>query len=469
MRLGKKLRIVLPVLLMVLVLTACTSGEKKYELSNLIGKSVSSFERKSAIKIKKQSNGVYAKEGIVQAMAPEKKVTSITLLDKPGKYMIFGVTIGTNKEDADPLLQQAFGKEKSKTINESKHATIYYYQKDDKELYISFDVDTKKVSELSYYKIDQNDQKDKDKDTHTGTGELMLMVGNSKVYYSEAMMYLLSAMNKYEGEYGKSIWSANISGNGESFGELVKNEVINHICELKIIHEVAQNELKISLTEEERAQASSYAKEHYEKMSDQEKNTYMITEELLRQMYEDNLLAEKVFETKTIDVNTDVSDDEAKQIKVQDIFIKNYNLDSSGNKVALSAEDKAAALEKVQTLLQQAKSTEDFLALAQTNTQAEKAEYTFGNNSIPTEFGDEVKKAAFALKTGETSEIITTSDGWHILHCVSDFDQDATHQAKESIIAQRRSELFVKLYGEWSKGYEFVVNHEAWDSVPLGK
>ncbi len=468
MKLSKKLRIVVPILLILLLVAGCGSGAKRYELSKYIGKSISSFERKSGINIEKQSNGVYEKEGIVQVMAPNKKVTSVTLLDKPGKYMVFGVTIGMDKKEADPLLSQEFGKETSKSINEAKHASVYFYQKDDKELYVSFDVDSNKVTSLSYYKVDANSKKNKDETAKATNGELMLMVGDIKVYYSEAMMYLLAATDKYESEYGKSVWNADVSGNGKIFGNMIKDEVINQICALKIIHKKAQ-ELKISLSEEEQAEANDYAREHFKKMPEQEKKTYMITEELLQQMYADNLLADKIFEMKTIDVNTDVSNEEAKQITVQDIYIKNYNLDSSGHKVALSPEDKAAALTKAQTLLQQAKDTDDFKALAQANTQAEHVEYTFGNNSVPKEFGDELKKAAFALKTGDVSDMITTVDGWHILYCVSDFNQDATLQAKESIIDKRRSDMFIKLYKEWSKGYEFVVNHEAWASIPLGE
>lgn len=448
---------------MMVMFTACRAGAQRYELSNFIGKSVSSFEKKSGLKLVKQENGIYLAEGIAQVMVPEKEVTSVTLLENAGEYTVFGVKIGMTKTETDQLLYDSFGKEVTKTINSDNNSVTYSYLKSEKELYISYNIDSNTVIGLSYYKVEASDQKDSEQEP-VNAGELVAMVGDTKVYYNEAMVYLKSAQENYENSYGKGIWNADILGNGETFGKMLKSEVINQITELKIIRSEAEK-MGITLTEEEQAEADSYAKEHYDGLTQEDKDKYLVTEEVLRQVYADNLLANKVFENKTINVDTNVSDQDAKQITVQDILIYSTDFDEKGNKVPFTAEEKEAAYEKVQSLYEQAKTTDDFYSLAEANTQADSIEYTFGKGGAPKDFSPVFEQACFNLKTGQISEIISTDYGWNIIYCVSDFNDDATIQVKESIIEQRRNDIFSQLYSEWSKEYDVVINNEVWDTI----
>ena len=407
-------------------------------------------------------------ENVVQVMAPAKEVNAITLLSGAGEYTVLGVSIGMTKAEVDALLEESFGKEIAKTINSEKNVVTYTYLKNDKELYISYDVDKETVTELSYYVVDNSEKQDTEAQEQANSGELMAMVGDSKVYYNEAMVYLKSAQQKYEKDYGNSIWSADILGNGETFGNMIKDEVMNQITELKIICAEAAKE-GITLSEEELSDANSYAKEHFDGLKAEDIDRYLITEELLRKIYAENLLAEKVFETKTINVDTEVSDQDAKQITVQQILIYSVEYDADGKKIDLSAEEKADAYEKVQNLLEQAKTTDDFHSLAEANSEADTIEYTFGRGEGPKDYSAAFEKAAFTLKTGQVSDIISTDYGWHILYCVSDNNEDATIQKKEEIIDKRRSEMFADLYTEWSKEYDVIVNSEAWKAIPFTK
>lgn len=453
-------------IMLLLMLAACTSGADRYELTNYIGKSVSAFEKRSGIRLEEQGNGVYLEKDVVQVLVKDKKVSSLTLLAGAGEYTLYGLVIGMTKESADSLLKESFGKEVSKTSDPGNNSVTYTYRKDDKQVCIIYDKDKKTLIGASYYTVIESDSKEEVTAPPGDSGEMMISIGDQEVYYNEAMAYLKLAQNQYEADYGSGIWKVDILENGETFGEMIKKEVINQIIELKIIHAEAEQQ-NMSLTEEEQAEANSYAKEQYSSLSDKEKKQNHITEELLQQVYYDNMLADKMFENLTINVNTDVPDKEAKQITVQDIYIQNYNLDSEGKKVPLSEEDKKAAYQKVQSLLEQAKGTDDFKTLAEANTEDEDTEFTFGKGKGPKRFGDAFEKAAFSLKTGKISDIVTTDSGWHIIYCVTDFNEDATTQVKESIIEQRRNDMFGKLYAKWSADYEIIVNQEAWDEVSL--
>lgn len=446
-----------------MLLSACRVGPERYELTNFVGKSISSFEKGSGTELVEQSNGIYIMKDVVQVMVPDKEVTSVTLLWNAGEYMVFGIKIGMTKAEADPLLNEVFGKEIAKTINSTNNAVTYTYLKKDKELYISYDVDKETVTELSYYKVKAEDKKAQDQEP-VNAGELIAMIGGSKVYYNEAMVYLKSAQEKYENDYGKGIWDVDILGNGETFGEMIKNEVINQITELKIIRAEAEKQ-EITLSEEELSEANTYAREHYEGLTKEDIDRYLVTEELLQKVYADNLLANKLFESMTINVDNNVSELEANQITVWHILIYGVDYDEAGNKIALTTEERSEAYEKVRALLEQAKTTEDFYALAEANSEADTIEYTFGRNKGPDVYSSAFEQAAFTLKTGQVSDIITTEYGWHIIYSVTDFNEDATIQAKEAIIEERRNNLFAQSYSEWTKEYDIVINDEAWNAI----
>ena len=458
-----KLKIALLVLFILPFLNGCRVDESSYELTNYKGKSVNTFEKKTRTELTQESNGVYKIEGALQLIAPKGDITSITMLDGAQNYKIFGVKIGMDKAQAEQKLTEIYGKETNKTLESDKNSVTYTYRNADSELYISYDIDTDLVTEISYY----YNKSDKEGTEDVNSGELIALIGDIRVYYNEAMVYLKSAQEIYETDYGKDIWNVDIFGDGKTFGEHIKDEVIKQIVQIKVIRDKAE-QMEIYLTEEEKADAAAYAAEHFAGLSDADIDRYLVTRELLEQVYEENILADKVFETLTIDVDTNVSDFEARQITVQHILIYGTEPDEEGNRKPLSFEQREKAYDKIRSLLERARSGENFYSLAEANSEDDMIEYTFGRGGGPEEFSDAFEQAAFNLKTGEISDIITTEYGWHIIYCVTDFNEDATTQVKEKIIEDRRTKLFAELYEQWSADYDVVINSEVWDAISLG-
>lgn len=286
----------------------------------------------------------------------------------------------------------------------------------------------------------------------------VVSVGDKKVLYSEAMAYFKSFQAQVEMQYGPDMWSIDF-GSGQTFEELAKQDIMNMMVQNKIISQKA-DKFNVSISEDEEAEIKENTTKFLEGINEEDKAAYGITEEIVSNIFRDELLKQKVYEAATLDVDTEVSDNEAKQVTIQHLLIKNFKTDEQGKDVEYTAEEKEAAHKKAEKLLKEAKETDDFKKLAEANTEDRNVEYTFGKREMVKEF----EEAAFSMKPGQVSDIVETEYGYHILYCVNDFNKDATQAKKEEIIAERQAEVFQKLYEEWQKEVKVKVNDEVWDS-----
>lgn len=289
-------------------------------------------------------------------------------------------------------------------------------------------------------------------------GQLVVTVGNDEVYYSEAMIYFKFIQAQYESYFGSEIWTYDMGG--QTFGDMAKQEIINMIAQTKIISAQA-DKYNVVLTEEDENRIKQNAETLLTSLTEEDKVLYGFTEEVVQNFYRDNMLYEKVYEASTINIDTNVSDEEAKQITIQHLLVLTTERDAEGNSVPFSDEKKAEAKLKAEGLLEQAKEADDFYSFAEGNTEDSGVEYTFGKGEMVEAF----ETTAFAMKPGEISGLVETEYGYHILYCVSDFDEDATLEKKEEIIASRQDQEFQGLYESWSADFDIKVNDQVWNTI----
>lgn len=293
----------------------------------------------------------------------------------------------------------------------------------------------------------------------------VIKVGEETVNFNETMVYVLLLKQQYEPNLGKEVWDYNTK-DGIRFEAMAKEEVMNEIIQLKIMKDKAI-ELETTLDEDEKEEVHKTAAKHFDVISREERERYGITLGTLEQVYSDNLLAGKIFDIVTSDADAEVSDEEARQITIDQIFIKTTKQDLNGENIPLTKKQKQKALQKAKKLLKQGKKLmkgkklSDFKTFVKDNTEEKKVEYTFGKG----EMNKEVEEAAFNLKKGQLSGIIASEDGYHILYCVDDFNEDATAEKKEEIILARQTKYFQDIYESWLDNYEVTVNEKEWNKV----
>ena len=154
----------------------------------------------------------------------------------------------------------------------------------------------------------------------------------------EVMVYLTNTQNQYESVFGKEIWQKDL--NGANLESSIKENVLARIAQIKAMNLLAEKQ-GIVLNEDEMQRASKAAEEYENSLTDTEKTQLGVDQELLKRMYEEYALANKVYDNIIKDINPEISDDEARTITVQQILLKTYTLNGKGEKEQVSQEEKA--------------------------------------------------------------------------------------------------------------------------------
>ena len=142
------------------------------------------------------------------------------------------------------------------------------------------------------------------------------------------------------------------------------------------------------------------------------------------------------------------------QVKIRHIFVEAPK--------DMKEEEKRKALQKIETLQQRLKKGEDFAKVAQDASEdAESAKRggELGTISPGGTSAEEFEKAAFALKAGEVSGVVTTPYGYHIIKV------DERKEKRTATLAEASDYIRKKLQNEYEakKMQEFVeqVSKEA--------
>ncbi len=286
-------------------------------------------------------------------------------------------------------------------------------------------------------------------------------IEDSTCTLSEAMVYLVGTQGGYEKTFGKDIWNADTdSGTVE---QRLKDSVLAKIAQIKVMNLLAR-ENGIELEQSEEQLVLEAAQEYYNTLTDADIAAMNdVTLQDIEKIIREQAIADKLYDYIIRDINPEISDDEARTITVEQIFIKTYSLDSDGNKVPFSDGEKDAAYRRCREIFKNLLNGGSFEELMAQYNEADEGTISFGKGEMDAEF----ETAAFNLGTEQTSEIIETQDGYAILKCISTFNREETEANKVKIVAQRKREVFGAQYDAFVATLTKQLNQKLWDSVEL--
>lgn len=256
----------------------------------------------------------------------------------------------------------------------------------------------------------------------------------------QAKLYLCNYRNLYGTVYGIDLWQYDF---GErSLEQYVKDVTLQQLSRIVCMNLLAE-QTDVRLTEEELSLVQDAAREYYRSLSAEELAYMEVRESDIAVAYRQYALAKKLYDHLTEGIDEEVSDDEARVISVQQIYVS----------------DKAD-VEKIEEKLE---AGDSFTAVASAYSLADDIEVFVARDELP----QEVENIAFNLDNGAVSECIQTDEGYYFIKCVSKLEVELTEANKDNIRMKRRIAQFDKVYQDFVEGTKFVLNTEVWESVRL--
>lgn len=289
---------------------------------------------------------------------------------------------------------------------------------------------------------------------------VMLTIGKTDVSYSEVMVYVNMIKDKYEPLFSEYIWDFEVDKN-KSFEDLAKEEIINQIIRLKVMKDIAA-EKGIKLTEDEKLEIEDSAAEYLTKITVEQQNKYGINIDVITTIYEDNFLAQKLFDVTTADVNTNVSKEEAHTVTLKQFAALYEGRDKDGNIINKTDEQVKSAKEEIAKAYEQiVKKKSDFQAYAASHSDLSVITVSISKGELEKTAEEKI----FALKEGETSIALDLGDGYYFFECVNADDEKAREERISEIVKERQNEMFSKEYDKWLQDTKVYIVTNLWNMI----
>lgn len=293
-------------------------------------------------------------------------------------------------------------------------------------------------------------------------------VGNERVELAEWYLYALPKEKETEGIYGSLIWSYPVD-NGETMADRIKEETAEEIIYVKTVCGQAEA-LGVSLSSDEEAELRQEAAGYMDSLDPEDAEKYGITEQTVLKVYEDNFLAMKVYEKLTLNIDTDIPEEQVRHMVLQYITILKYSENEDGEKAYYPEEELETIKADAESFLKEVKADPAVSMLSESgSSEYIPVEITADYTELCERLPEQMPGIAFSLVQDEINGIYETTDAYFILDCVKQTDEESTNKARIAAIEERQKELFGNEYSEWSYNTAVAYNYDLWDTISMGE
>lgn len=300
--------------------------------------------------------------------------------------------------------------------------------------------------------------------TEAPMGVLSLLVRQSQAQTNALYAQLMGA------DY--AVWNTEAE-EGKTYGEQLVENGLEQLELMYIMKEKAAD-YGVEVTEEDQKAIAEAAAAFMKANSPETIEKLAVTEDQVKTYLELRTYESRMYEPMVADVDTEVSDEEAQQSSFTYVSVSTADL---------SDEEKETKKEDAQKILDAMKKDPeaDFNEAAKAVDEGYSAvEGTFATNP-PKEDAEEEEDAAYTesypeevlevlrtLKDGEVaSDVIDTDTGYYVVRLDAKVDEEATQEEKDSIIEERKGELYTDTSDTWREEAKITVDEKALKSLTV--
>lgn len=259
------------------------------------------------------------------------------------------------------------------------------------------------------------------------TGDVRLTQGQIKTI-------ITCVKNNYEKILSVNFW--NLVVEGKRAEEYLEDDVLSLATRLVLVCSMAEDS-GISLNDDERDAAVKDATDYYT-LNKAELESF-VDEGQVTDLFIMMRLSDKVFDEYTKHVETAVSIDEARVVRIEYIYSRE-------------------SISKLQSALEAIEEGYEFEVVANQYSEASEQQVDIGRNEMAAEF----EAAAFNLAEGEVSQIISCDAGYYVIKCIDDNVNSMYEARVASIIDKRKNAIFEDAFANYFENAYIDFDSDAW-------
>lgn len=268
----------------------------------------------------------------------------------------------------------------------------------------------------------------------------------------------------YLDTYGDEMWSMEVSGDGTTLADNLREEVLDTIVQIHLTNQHA-GEYGAELSEEQlldiRQRADSFMEGYHEALLDYAGADGEFVYEKLCERELSFLTAE----LSVADYVPELSEEDYHREGICYVLLSTTGLrDEEGNLTPFSEEEVEQRTELSRKLCVRARELGSLKKAAEeeglTPIESNMGKDNEGDGKEP-----RMLNAARLLEVGEISEPIRTEEGWFLVQHTSDYDEEGSEYWRQYLTDLAREEQCARLYEEWKEASEIVIYEEILDQV----